>query len=1201
MASTEAEVEVLCGQLASAVHAMMDIRAPSSLRMEAFSRTESFKEQSNPFLVIQCALLLSKPNSSLDTIVRHFGLKLLEDVIKLKWNEMNPEQKLFVKENAMRLMDEGVEDLLSSPNHLKDVIARIVVEIAKREWPQQWPSFLTELEALCSEGDKQTELVMFVMLRLVEDVALLQTLEQSQRRKEIYQALTAHMETIFQFLLTLLERHYQAYLTNTMATMKARHSKVCKSVLATFCAFVEWVPMNNIMANDRYLVKCLCHLLRDEQLQLHAAECLLGIVGWKAGKVSDRAQLLVLFNTDMISPLFEAVEAANLKTIQGNDDQHYLLLKRMVQILVELGGQLCSIWSSKDNGKEVTRPPDNFDIYLNALLAFTRHDSHMVSLYANELWAKFCRHPDISKDKAFMAFVPKWVGCALKKAVKVGHPSKDEHPSSAYARMDFETDEEFVSFFGRYRIVLAEVVKLVSATSPVIPYQFTHEWLLSILASGVNPTLYLELDAIQWLLDAILSKLTGQDELTPVLGPAMDLLKQCLDYKASDPLLKSVLLSCISSLFVVVTVTPAALMPVLNTVFACITYGGDLSQPMPDDVKALRRHGCALLVKMGSRYPATLVPVFDHLRSTIVSELYRRKALHNMEYVTLVEALVLVSNEQCNYQAQASFINSLAEPVIAQLRLLEAPISNAQAFMHHVGLDGSPVDANNRGELAFCIHFLLAVCRRAQVPGDPAKCHSGGFVDSAAGIKSPAGDVGCAVLRHVLLYAKTLNELFRPENRLKLAPGYAKAFEMLEVEKSNVMGTGHVARDSSDVDSDDEARKQQPNPKQQANQAHVQTVQKMQMFVFEQFENVYHLLTQCCSSLGHQFYGQPGLPNALVTHILQTLGPVPDYRLRAIVRTFLKALINKCPQAYFSPVLAPVLQQLCPVMLARLTETWKQLIAAREQPSFDEDNTDSQEVMDDVIGRQLTREYLDVIKAVLTSGGGGLDAGSSENISRSSSNSLALSSLGTLVMGHDTLGQCVVLTLLRALVWPDSQASARACGLLEIILPTLADQMSSSDAAHVMFTVLQALHTLGQHETNSIVLTQLATQAYEKLRPRHACVRDVLAQVPGCNADDLKRFDERVMQQQQQTESSNPRVLKNMFKKLVGQFVGKDVAQMFRKEVVIKNLPTLQLLKPRQKTPSLDEVDKNELGLATLFNGVEKKAAANNTTTPFML
>ena len=44
------------------------------------------------------------------------------------------------------------------------------------------------------------------------------------------------------------------------------------------------------MANDRYLVRCLCHLLSDDRLRENAAECLLAIVSWKAGKAADRAQ-----------------------------------------------------------------------------------------------------------------------------------------------------------------------------------------------------------------------------------------------------------------------------------------------------------------------------------------------------------------------------------------------------------------------------------------------------------------------------------------------------------------------------------------------------------------------------------------------------------------------------------------------------------------------------------------------------------------------------------------------------------------------------------------------------------------------------------------------------------------------------------------------------------------------------------------------
>ena len=38
--------------------------------------------------------------------------------------------------------------------YIKDGIARLVVEMVKREWPQQWPNFLQELTGLAQVGQE---------------------------------------------------------------------------------------------------------------------------------------------------------------------------------------------------------------------------------------------------------------------------------------------------------------------------------------------------------------------------------------------------------------------------------------------------------------------------------------------------------------------------------------------------------------------------------------------------------------------------------------------------------------------------------------------------------------------------------------------------------------------------------------------------------------------------------------------------------------------------------------------------------------------------------------------------------------------------------------------------------------------------------------------------------------------------------------
>lgn len=81
----------------------------------------------------------------------------------------------------MKLLSIGVgpaEDV--SLRHIKDALSRIVVEMIKREWPQQWTTLLSELSEACSKGEAQTELVLLIFLRLVEDVALLHVSSVSQ-------------------------------------------------------------------------------------------------------------------------------------------------------------------------------------------------------------------------------------------------------------------------------------------------------------------------------------------------------------------------------------------------------------------------------------------------------------------------------------------------------------------------------------------------------------------------------------------------------------------------------------------------------------------------------------------------------------------------------------------------------------------------------------------------------------------------------------------------------------------------------------------------------------------------------------------------------------------------------------------------------------------------------------------------------------
>lgn len=180
-----ADVTALAADLARAVELTMSPNASQADRLKAYQACESFKETSP--LCAEAGLFLAASSQN-SPIARHFGLQLMEHTVKYRWTQIGQPEKIFIKvcgslslkgskvnkllqENAMKLLAAGG---VSEEPHMKDALSRVIVEMVKREWPQQWPSLLNELSDACACGETQTELVLFVFLRLVEDVALLQ-------------------------------------------------------------------------------------------------------------------------------------------------------------------------------------------------------------------------------------------------------------------------------------------------------------------------------------------------------------------------------------------------------------------------------------------------------------------------------------------------------------------------------------------------------------------------------------------------------------------------------------------------------------------------------------------------------------------------------------------------------------------------------------------------------------------------------------------------------------------------------------------------------------------------------------------------------------------------------------------------------------------------------------------------------------------
>uniref|UniRef100_A0A182SNG1 Importin N-terminal domain-containing protein n=1 Tax=Anopheles maculatus TaxID=74869 RepID=A0A182SNG1_9DIPT len=1181
------EVVELANELARAVKITMDPDATQQARMDAYVACERFKDVSP--LCAQAGLSLVTGNYP--PIVRHFGLQLMEHTIKFNWNSISQQEKIFIKENAMKLLNAGVGEAQDqSLAHIKDGVSRIIVEMIKREWPQQWTTLLVELSDACTQGTAQTELVLLVFLRLVEDVALLQTIESNQRRKDIYQALTVNMSEIFNFFLRLIELHVGEFRNATTAGDKHKahgHSRVVQVALQTLTGFVEWVSINHVMAANGRLLQILCILLTDVEFQQPAADCL-GQIANRRGQLKDRKPLLFLLEDAPVEHYFQAATQND----RLGTESYYLFLKKLIPVLTGLASQMTALW-----GKEDCLPirPHCLATFLGTVLIFTRHSSYSLAHPAALIWTSLLKHEQISKEHLIIK-----INYPLTRPTEI-----TMHPQT-FASLDYDGEEEWLVFFFRCRTDFLEIFRQATLIAPLVTFSYCEHWLNARLQKTVtterNTTcsitdpVYLEWDALTNVLDGVLSRILMVTE-RPSVSAGLRLLEECLKVESSDPLILSVLLSCISSLFVFlsmsscqitaancVAMTGVQLLPrVLEKIFASLVFQepGETRHTRTVAVKNLRRHAAALMVKIAHKYPLLLLPIFDQINTSVKNLIIQPERLSKVEQVTLLEALLLISNHFCDFERQSGFVAEvIREGVSIWGGMLMPVVKNAHTFIEYVGLNHVAIEPFattiedpynfNRRKLTFALSLVLGVIKRCSWPDDPDRCSRGGFVvaltESGNPIcRNPATSHVVPLLPHILSLMRCLNELWKPDALQSFSESFRNANGMQECEKKQLLGVSPVLQDPLDP-----SQKLPPT-----------AFGRMQTFLSNIFDHCYHMMGSAGPSLGRDLYALPGIANAIVGSVFASLEYVPDFRLRTIVRVFLKPFIYSCPPVFHEAVLLPIFAHFVPFMLTRLTARWHYITSLYESGELGEDVSDTQEVLEDMLNRTLTREYIDVLKVALVgttidptansatdaSVAGGMDQddqsmdGTPQALTRAAQSAMTsevISDLGGKLLRNQYTSHPIVMTVLSVLSWNDSISSLKATLLSGPIIRFLASEQLITEAlaSNIIVAVLKALQLHGQHESNQTSLITLGVQAYEILRPKFPNILEVLQQIPNVSAGDIQKLDEKISVGSTKGNKID-KAKKDLFKKITTNIIGRNIGQHGRKEVKILNLPPI--------------------------------------------
>ncbi|KAG6614158.1 CRM1 C terminal Exportin 1-like protein [Phytophthora cinnamomi] len=181
-------------------------------------------------------------SSSIQT--KFFGLQILEDAIRYRWKILPKDQREGIKSYIVGklLSMSSDESTLHSQRMFVNKMDLVLVQVLKHEWPQNWPSFITDIVNSSKTSEILCENNMTILKLLSEEVFDFSKDQLTeQKTKTLKESLNHEFTQIFQLCEFVLN--------------KSTHVPLLQITLQTLLRFLSWIPLGFIFETD--LIKIL--------------------------------------------------------------------------------------------------------------------------------------------------------------------------------------------------------------------------------------------------------------------------------------------------------------------------------------------------------------------------------------------------------------------------------------------------------------------------------------------------------------------------------------------------------------------------------------------------------------------------------------------------------------------------------------------------------------------------------------------------------------------------------------------------------------------------------------------------------------------------------------------------------------------------------------------------------------------------------